>query len=296
MHDSGPLVSIVTPSYNQGRFIEDTLLSVMNQAYPEVEHIVVDGGSTDNTVDILSMYERYYDLKWVSEPDDGQSDAVNKGFRMAKGEIVGWLNSDDVCFDRSVVSRVVSAFHRLEHAEVLYGDYAVIDEHGSIMQVVTVPDWSYRRLLRSNYIGQPATYFRRRVVAANPLDRDLHWSMDWEYWLRLGRRYGFAKVDGVLAGFRVHGDAKSSSNRHLHRAENVKILEKYGRAFGLSYQAACVLDRLRVGLVELKDMKRILQLSDADRLAFKATIPSRCSRVRSQIPINGALKLLAPGP
>ena len=296
MPDDSPLVSIVTPSYNQGHFIEDTLLSVMNQDYARVEHIVVDGGSTDNTVDVLQEYERYYNLQWVSEPDEGQSDAVNKGFRTAEGEIVGWLNSDDVCFDKSVVSYVVSAFQQLEHVDVLYGDFAVIDEHGSIMQVVTVPNWSYQRLLRTNYIGQPATFFRKRVVVENPLDKDLHWSMDWEYWLRLAQRYAFARADRVLAGFRVHKAAKSSSHRDLHRAENMAILARYGRDFGLSYQAACVLDRLRVGLVELKGIPRILRLSDTDELAFTARIPSRSARVRSQLPVNGALKLFAPGP
>ena len=102
-----PLVSIVTPSYNQGKFIEDTILSVKNQSYPNIEHIVVDAGSTDGTLKILRKYEKEYNLKWVSEPDEGQSDAVNKGFEMAKGEIVDWINSDDVYFDTMTISYVV---------------------------------------------------------------------------------------------------------------------------------------------------------------------------------------------
>ncbi|MEM2568057.1 MAG: glycosyltransferase, partial [Candidatus Bathyarchaeia archaeon] len=106
MTKNDTLVSIITPSLNQGRFIRETLLSVKSQDYPCIEHIVIDGGSTDDTLMILKRYEGTYNLRWISEPDEGHSDAVNKGFRMAQGEIVGWLNSDDVYFDRSTVLAV----------------------------------------------------------------------------------------------------------------------------------------------------------------------------------------------
>ncbi|MCK4733699.1 MAG: glycosyltransferase, partial [Methanophagales archaeon] len=115
------LVSIITPSYNQGRFIEDALLSVKNQDYPNIEHIIVDGGSIDNTLEILRKYENEYNLRWISEPDEGQSGAVNNGFRMAKGEIIGWVNSDDGYFDVSAISSVVKYFDKYKGADVIYG-------------------------------------------------------------------------------------------------------------------------------------------------------------------------------
>jgi glycosyltransferase involved in cell wall biosynthesis len=113
-----PLVSIVTPSYNQGRFIEATLLSVRNQDYPNIEHLVIDGGSSDNTVEILEKYEKVYNLKWISEPDKGQSDAVNKGFERARGLIIGWLNSDDIYIDQQVISYIVSKSKEFSDADV----------------------------------------------------------------------------------------------------------------------------------------------------------------------------------
>lgn len=107
-----PLVSIITPSFNQGRYIEQNILSIINQNYPLIEHIIVDGGSTDETIDILKKHESSYNLRWISESDEGQADAVNKGFNMAHGEIIGWLNSDDVYYDITTISRIVDAFNQ----------------------------------------------------------------------------------------------------------------------------------------------------------------------------------------
>jgi len=122
-----PLVSIVTPSYNQGQFIEDTILSVKNQDYSNIEHIIVDGGSTDNTLEILKEYENSYNLRWVSEPDNGQADAINKGFDMAKGEIIGWLNSDDTYFSSHVLTKVVEKFRQTE-AKIVFGNDVLINQ------------------------------------------------------------------------------------------------------------------------------------------------------------------------
>jgi glycosyltransferase involved in cell wall biosynthesis len=121
----GPLVSIVTPSYNQGQFIEETTLSVKNQDYPNIEHIVVYGGSTDEILEILKRYEGTYNLRWISEPDEGHADAVNKGFAMAKGEIISWLNSDDVYFDKGTISSVMEAFQRHSEADIVYGNCVI---------------------------------------------------------------------------------------------------------------------------------------------------------------------------
>lgn len=292
MENDKPLVSIVTPSYNQGRFIEDTLLSVMNQDYPNVEHIVVDGSSTDNTIEVLKKYEGEYNLRWVSEPDEGQSDAVNKGFKMAKGGIVGWLNSDDVYFDTTVISYVVDKFEELKHANVIYGNFVVIDKSGSIQKVVRTLNWNYERLLRSCFIGQPATFFRRKVVLENRLDKNLHLSMDYEFWLRLGRDYNFFKVNKVLAGFRFYEGTKTFSNKKKPAIESKRVMAKYGQDFGLRYYIGYALDMLLFGYMRLKCIKDMLELTNAENLAFKAKIPSKFTRIKNQIPLKDTWELV----
>ena len=130
MNNEFPLISIVVPSYNQGKFIEDTLLSILNQDYPNKEVIVVDGGSTDQTVGILKKYSQR--ITYVSENDNGQSDAVNKGFRMASGSFMGWLNSDDIYPDRHAVSKIVFEFNRDPSADLIYGNFLEIDGNNRV--------------------------------------------------------------------------------------------------------------------------------------------------------------------
>lgn len=222
---SDSLVSIVTPSYNQAEFIEETLQSVKNQTHPAVEHIVMDGESTDQTLDILRSYEDTYDLTWVSEPDEGQSDAINKGFERVSGEIVAWLNSDDVYFDVDVLSRVADYFRRYD-ADVIYGDLAYIDHDSTVTAVDSRPNFDAEKLPYRILIGQPATFFRRHVVTKEKLDTDLDYSMDYEYWLRLSRTFEFHHVNDILAGFRSYEEQKSQDQEAM-AAELESILTEY---------------------------------------------------------------------
>lgn len=280
-----PLVSIVTPSYNQGKFIEDTILSVKNQDYPNIEHIVMDGGSTENTLEILRKYENEYNLRWISEPDEGQSDAVNKGFRMAKGEIIGWLNSDDVYFDKQAISYVVAEFEKNPEVDVIYGDSVVIDGNNFIKRVLKAPSWNYNRLLIGfSYIPQPATFFRKNVIIENKIDKNLVYSMDIEFWLRLGEKYNVIHVERILAGDRFHKESKRlSGNTKTYRGESKEIRKNHGQNFDLKYYLSHYVVALYIlALTRLLGVKDILKIENQKELAFNAKLKSRLSRIGSQ--------------
>ncbi|MFB6185284.1 MAG: glycosyltransferase family 2 protein, partial [Halobacteriaceae archaeon] len=203
-----PLVSIVTPSYNQGEFIEETLKCIKNQTYENIEHIVVDGSSTDETIDILKQYEDQYNLRWISEPDEGQSDAINKGFDMANGTIIGWLNSDDLYFRDSVLSDVVNTFAANSEAAIVYGDAIFVDAEGQPLFVRKRKYWRNSRFLRGWTIPQPAIFFRQEVIDKHAIDQSLEYTMDQEFWLRIFNDYKSTYLDEILAVDRLHEQAK----------------------------------------------------------------------------------------
>lgn len=228
-----PKITIVTPSYNQAAFIEEALQSVKDQNYPRVEHLVVDGQSTDNTVALLQKYSEkpgWQHLRWVSEADQGQSDALNKGFRMASGDVIGWLNSDDRyrpdCFFTAAKALETSTL-----ADVVYGDYSYIDETGRVSRIRREIEFSrfvlaYHRVL---YIPTTATFFRRRIFDENNfLDPRYHYAMDYEFFLRLANAgYSFQHTPHVLADFRWHAASKSSSQTAKQLAEHDEIARMY---------------------------------------------------------------------
>ena len=199
---SNPLVSIIVPSFNQGQFIEETLCSILNQTYQPLELIVVDGGSTDDTLTILKQYHGR--LRWLSELDDGQADAVNKGFRLAAGDYIGWLNSDDLYFTRVAIAQIVTTFINNPQADVIYGDVAIISADSTLLRFRLVPPYDSARMVRRNTIPQPAVFFKRQVVQTEMLDVN-QLALDYEYWLRLSAKgYKFQHVPLVLAADRNH--------------------------------------------------------------------------------------------
>ncbi|MFC1914423.1 glycosyltransferase family 2 protein [Chloroflexota bacterium] len=227
MAEELPLVSIVTPSFNQGPFIEETILSVKNQTYPNIEHIVTDGGSTDNTLDILRKYEGIYNLHWVSEPDEGQSDAINKGWRRAKGEILGWLNSDDTYMPWAA-EIAVESFSQYPDVSMVYGDAAIIDESGEVTRPQPGTEFSLKKLLcEGNIVPQQTAFFRKEVLdKVGYLDTKLFVEMDYDYWIRIALKLKAKYVPKLLASFRVCEGTKTVSLTYKAAPDFLYMFEK----------------------------------------------------------------------
>lgn len=228
-------ISIITPSYNQGLFIEDTILSVKNQDYPNIEHIIVDAGSTDNTVDILKKYEGTYNMRWISESDKGQSDAINKGVKISSGDILGWLNSDDVYMFTDSITKIMDSFQKNKSVDVIFGDLGFIDRNGEIMTAYAHGKFNYPKLISGRYtLAQPPVFFRNYVLIKNKLRIDLHLAMDFELWTRIGDKYKFKHILDLVAAIRIYPETKSgieiskkSNNGWFLERKN--ILFKFGK-------------------------------------------------------------------
>jgi glycosyltransferase involved in cell wall biosynthesis len=203
-----PLVSIITPSYNQARFLEATLRSVLEQDYPNIEYLVVDGASTDGGVEIIHRYAERLTW-WVSEKDAGQSDAINKGLRRAHGEFVGWLNSDDVYLP-GAVSAAVAAFQSHPQAAVVYGDALAIDADGRSFNVMHARPYSLVDLMAFNIICQPAAFMRQSMLEqVNYLNPAYHLLMDSLLWMEMARIAPFFYIPQTWAAARYHEQAKN---------------------------------------------------------------------------------------
>ncbi len=206
---SEPLVSIVTPSRNQGRFLEATIQSVLSQDYPRIEYIIVDGGSTDGSVDVIRNHAPQLSW-WISEPDGGQTDAINKGFSHANGEILAWLNSDDT-YEPGAVAAAVQALQACPACGMIYGGAHYIDERGRIVGTFPAAQTDYVRL-RQGYvhIPQQAAFFRADLwKTLGPLDTSFYFAMDYDLWLRVAGRTQVKYLPQIWANFRLHTAAKT---------------------------------------------------------------------------------------
>ncbi len=222
-------IAVITPSFAQGRFIERTVRSVLDQGPLAIDYVVVDGGSTDGTLEILRRYQG--SLRFVSAPDEGQSDAVNKGLAMSDAPVIGWLNSDNVYYPGAVAA-ALEFFALHPEVDVLYGNAQHIDENDAVIEDYAVEPWNLKRLAEVCFLCQPAVFFRRRVVERfGPLDKSLRYCMDYEYWLRLGHGGAvFAQLPRTLAGSRLHGATKTLGERRSFHAEiNSMLKRRLGR-------------------------------------------------------------------
>ncbi len=227
-----PTVSIITPSFNQARYLESTIQSVLTQDYPRIEYLIVDGGSTDGSVDIIKKYADRL-AWWVSEKDKGQTDAINKGFARATGQILAWLNSDDT-YEPGAVGRAVK--YLIEHPEVgmVYADCNFINEDGSVIGKFGAAQTDYRRL-REGYvhIPQQTMFFRAELwKQVGPLDPSFYFAMDYDLWTRIAAKSAMKYLAGqTWANFRMHTSGKSVAADDRCWPEMLKVHYRDGGSF-----------------------------------------------------------------
>ena len=256
MPDAGPSVAIVTPSYNTGPHLRAAIDSVLGQDYPGIDYLVLDGGSTDESVDVLKSFGA--GLRWVSERDRGQSDAITRGFAQTRGEVLGWLNSDDT-YAAGAVRAAAEFLARHEDVAMVYGDADFIDASGNFIGPCAhvEPVFSPRRLLHySDFIVQPAAFFRRGAFeAVGGLDPSLNWAMDYDLWLKFAARgYKVAYLPRVLAHYRWLGDCKSAAGGWGRLDEVDRVARRAGARRTPAYFR---LERVNLHLSEARQALRL---------------------------------------
>jgi glycosyltransferase involved in cell wall biosynthesis len=223
-------LSIIIPSYNTGDFIEETILSVINQNYNNLELILIDGNSSDNTIEIIKKYEKYFTY-WVSEKDRGQSHAINKGFLQSTGELVTWLGADDV-LTKDSLSHIIKAFKNYSEGSIFYGNIFKINEKGAKITDVLLSGISYETLLNEDSkVVQPGSFCNRKYLNEYFVDEELHYCMDYELWLRLGQKGKIVYINNFLASFRLHENSKSTTSIKKFIKEKIKIQKKFNKKF-----------------------------------------------------------------
>lgn len=228
-----PKISIITPSFNQAQYIEKTVQSVLHQNYPELEYIIVDGGSTDGTIEILKKYTGKLTL--ISEKDNGQTHAINKGLRIATGEIVAYLNSDD-CLENDSLYRVGEYFIRNNKSLWYVGKCRTIDENGHELETVVTAykNFFLQYLLKFEvflvvqFIYQPATFWKKSIIRdVGYFDESLYYSMDYDYWLRLWQKQKPGFTNTILASYRIHRKSKSYTSPDNLFREAFMVVKRY---------------------------------------------------------------------
>jgi glycosyltransferase involved in cell wall biosynthesis len=238
------LVSIITPSFNQSAYLEQTILSVLNQDYPRIEYIVIDGASTDGSVDIIRKYEGKL-AYWISEKDKGQADAIDKGFARASGEIIAWLNSDDYYLP-GTVGAAVKVFDEKPDVVLVYGNMLAVDEHGETFNTLNYKQLTLEDLLSFQIIGQPAVFIRRSALQkTSGLDPAFHFMLDHHLWIRLAQHGRILHVNQTWAAARYHPEAKNRAKAAEFGRDAFRILDAVEKDVNLAPILAKVNRRAR---------------------------------------------------
>jgi glycosyltransferase involved in cell wall biosynthesis len=249
------LISIVTPSYNQAPYLEETIRSVLSQQYPEIEYLIVDGGSTDGSIDIIRNYEGRL-AWWVSEKDRGQTDAINKGFARARGDVLAWINSDDA-YEPGAVAAAAQYLQRHPEVGMVYGDCNYIGESGMVIGRFRAAQTDYRRLRRGyTHIPQQTMFFRAGLwQQVGPLDPSFYFAMDYDLWTRIAARAQIKYVPHTWANFRIHASGKTMFADERCWPEMIKVHYRDGGSFFSVIVAKYYLRRLIAPLWNRRRLK-----------------------------------------
>ena len=231
-----PKITIITPSFNQGQYIEKTILSVLNQNYPNLEYIIIDGGSTDGTVEIIKKYQQHITY-WISESDKGQSDAINKGLKLASGDIINWLNSDDY-LENNVLQKIANDFSSI-NVDILCGYSKIISANGISKKRTSKLGNNFAQFISQGQIMQPSTFFRKHIFDEfTPLELSLHFMMDHYVWLLYISKYHTEKikyVDYTISFVLVHENAKSFKMINLFQNDREMIYSSMFKSMNLKW-------------------------------------------------------------
>jgi len=227
-----PMISIITPSYQQGEFIEATLQSVISQNYPSLEYIVIDGGSSDNSLAVIRSHESKIN-RWLSEPDHGQVDALNKGFRMAMGEIIGWINSDDVLVP-DALARVGAFFAAHPDISLVFGDAIAIDRRGNPLSLKKPGKFDIRWLIRTDDIPQSSVFFRRDFfISIGYLDDRLHYALDYDLLIKAALNQDPVYLPALLSEFRIYPETKTAAGKTQFSVDIIYFIDSILRQWDI---------------------------------------------------------------